>query len=82
MVSSEWAGWARTLQQKHMTGLVITLMEGFSPFRLILAQVMLGFSPFFNDGNSKTLRSFAELMENQSDSRSFVTFLREERTIE
>jgi hypothetical protein len=76
-----WCIWARTLQQKQLTGLAISLLEGFDPARLLISQVMLSVVPFLGQGGLSNFYSFACILEDKEKSRSFASFLREEKPL-
>jgi hypothetical protein len=71
-----WENWARTLQQNHLTGFVITLLEGASPVRMILAQTLFGVSPFFGTAQQASFRAFAETLDDSLQSQNFASFLK------
>lgn len=74
-----WADWAQTLQQKRLTGLVVTLLDGAGPIKILLSQVMMGFLPLFGQNREGSWHSFAEMLEDSAESRSFMTYLLEEK---
>lgn len=71
-----WENWARTLQQNHLTGFVITLLEGASPVRMILSQTLFGVSPFFGTDQQASFRAFAETLDDSQQSQNFASFLK------
>jgi hypothetical protein len=73
-----WQHWARTLQRNHLTGLVITLLEGAAPVRTIISQTLLGISPFFTNSVTQSLTVFAETLDNEKECQNFATFLETE----
>lgn len=73
-----WQRWARTLQRNHLTGLVITLLEGAAPVRTIISQTLLGISPFFTNSFTQSLAVFAETLDNEKECQDFATFLETE----
>jgi hypothetical protein len=81
MDQTHWENWARTLQQKQLTGLALTLLEGAGPLKLFLSQIMLGFSPFLGKAQSGSWQSFARLLEDQSECQSFASYLLEEKSL-
>jgi hypothetical protein len=75
-----WLNCAQTLQQKKMTGLAVTLLEGSGPIRLLFSQVMLGFLPLFVQNRESSWHSFAEMLEDPGECRSFTAYLLEEKS--
>jgi hypothetical protein len=73
-----WQIWARTLQRNHLTGFVITLLEGAAPVRTIISQTLLGISPFFTNSVTRSLSAFAETLDNEKECRDFASFLETE----
>jgi hypothetical protein len=71
-----WERWAQTLQQKHLSGFVLTLLEGVGPLKMILSQTLLGASVLMDEENRASFRAFAETLEDPLASRSFASFLR------
>lgn len=71
-----WEKWAQTLQQRHLSGLALTLLEGVGPAKMILSQVLLGISILLDNENRSSVRAFAETLEDPMESRSFGSFLR------
>jgi len=55
------------------------MLEGGGPFKSIIAQGMLAFSPFIGSNQQSSWSAFAEMLEDQDSSRSFADYLREER---
>jgi hypothetical protein len=77
-----WEKWAQTLQRKHLSGFVLTLLEGVGPLKMILSQSLLGASVLLDEKNRSSLRAFAETLEDPLASRSFATFLRTGKSYE
>lgn len=71
-----WQNWARTLQRNHLTGFVITLLEGAAPVRMILSQTLFGVMPFFDTDRRDSFRAFAETLDDAQESRNFASFLK------
>jgi len=78
MNQSYWEIWARTLQQKKLTGLAVTLLEGTGPLKTLLSQVMMGIMPLINQTSESSWQSFAEMLEDPAECRSFMAYLYEE----
>lgn len=79
MSSDDWSGWTGKFQRGHLTSIVLSLMEGMGPLRIILAQGMLAFSPFFGRGVDSSWTAFAEILEDPEKSRTFAEHLRQEK---
>jgi hypothetical protein len=75
-----WKNWAQTLQHTKMTGLAITLMEGSGPLKIFLSQVLMGFLPLFCQNQESSWHSFAEMLEDPLECRSFTAYLLEEKS--
>lgn len=71
-----WEKWAQTLQQRHLAGLALTMLEGVGPVKMILSQALLGVSILMDNENRTSVRAFAETMEDPLLSVSFASFLR------
>jgi hypothetical protein len=76
-----WEEWAQTLQQKKLTGLVVSLLEGTGPLKILLSQAMMGFLPLFTQTRDGSWQSFAEMLEDTKECRSFMTYLLEEKNL-
>lgn len=70
--------WAQSLQQKHLGGVALTILEGAGPMKLFLSQMMLSTATFFGGSNRETWQAIAEMLENEKESREFAQILREE----
>lgn len=79
MAQKYWADWAQTLQQNRLTGLFVTLLDGAGPIKILLSQVLMGFLPLFGQNPGGSWHSFAQMLENSTESRSFMTYLLEEK---
>jgi hypothetical protein len=77
MDQGRWPIWARTLQQKRLIGLAITLLEGSGPIRMLIAQAMMGITPLINQTRESSWYSFAEMLEDAGECKSFVAYLLE-----
>jgi len=71
-----WEKWAQTLQQRHLSGFVLTLLEGVGPLKMVLSQTLFGASVLMNEETRSSFRAFAETLEDPQASRSFASFLR------
>jgi hypothetical protein len=54
------------------------MLEGGGPFKAVIAQGMLAFSPFIGSNHQSSWSAFAEMLECQESSRSFADYLRGE----
>ena len=75
-----WLNWARILQQRQLTGIAVALLEGSGPLKLFLSQVMMGFSPLFDQNHEGSWQSFAQMLEDPRECRSFTAYLLEEKS--
>jgi L-rhamnose mutarotase len=76
---SHWPSWASVLKKNGVKDLTILLLEGAGPFRILLAQAMYAGLPFFSQSNHlQSWKAFADLLDDPQESKSFVSFLREE----
>lgn len=75
----QWKNWAQTLQQKKLTGIAITLLEGSGPMKMFLSQIMLSISPLINQGSDSQWHSFARMLEDPQESKFFMDYLLEEK---
>ncbi|MCX6053498.1 MAG: hypothetical protein NTZ74_01010 [Chloroflexi bacterium] len=80
MDKTDWSVWARTLQQKQLTGVTLTLLEGAGPVRLILSQVLFSLTPFIGSKQTDSWTRIASLLEDPTECRSFASYLREEKS--
>jgi hypothetical protein len=78
MSNETWQHWAQSLQRNHLKGIALTLLEGAGPIKIILSQVMLSTAPFFAGSNRGDWQAVAEMLEDETMSRDFSKFLREE----
>lgn len=76
---SYWADWAQTLQQKRLTGLVVTILEGTGPLKILISQALMGLLPLFGQTRDGSWQSFAQMLEDSAECRSFTTYLLEEK---
>lgn len=75
-----WSDWVRNLQRRNMTGMALTLLDGVGPVRFIFSQLMLATLPFIDDPAHPSWKAFAEMIEDPQESRSFLAYLREEKS--
>ena len=76
---SNWNNWAQTLQQRNLSGFAITLLEGSGPIKMIFSQIMMSISPLINQTSDSQWQSFAQMLEDPIESRSFLAYLLEEK---
>jgi hypothetical protein len=75
-----WPEWARLLQRWGLDGLTAALLESAGPLTILLAQLVYFSQPFLRGVlPGSRLQALALLFEDQEESRSFATFLREEK---
>jgi hypothetical protein len=79
MESHLWSDWSGKFQRAHFPTVILAMLEGGGPFKSIIAQGMLAFSPFIGSNQQSSWSAFAEMLEDQDSSRSFADYLREER---
>jgi hypothetical protein len=78
---SYWPEWARTLQRWGLNEFVAALLEAAGPLSIFLAQaVYLGEPLLSGIVSGSRLQALAGLFEDQEESRSFATYLREENS--
>jgi len=78
---SYWEEWALNLQRWGLREIAASLLEAAGPLTILLAQAVYVGQPFLNGQLAgERLQSLAQLFENPAESRSFATFLREERS--
>jgi hypothetical protein len=80
MSEDTWKKWAQSLQRNHLKGFALTLLEGVGPLKMVLSQVMLSTTPFVGGSRREDWQAFAEMLENDQDSKRFAATLREEKT--
>ena len=74
-----WAAWASRLQHWGLGSFAATLLESAGPLKLLGAQLVYMGQPTLNGLlPNEQLSALANLLENDTDSRSFVKVLREE----
>jgi hypothetical protein len=74
-----WPTWAQFLQDRGARELVASLLEGAGPLRIIVSQLMFAGRPFLGSGSTANQwQAFADLLDDQEKTTSFVSFLREE----
>ena len=71
--------WARSLQHSHWKGLLLSILDGGGPLKVILAQLMLGGAPFMSPDVQKQWQSAAEILEDDQKSRQLSRMIREEK---
>ncbi len=78
---SFWPEWARFLQQSGLSEIVAALLEAAGPLNILLAQMVQAGQPLLSQVIAQErLQALVTLFEDQEESRSFATFIREERS--
>lgn len=77
----QWKIWAQTLQQRKLTGIAVSLLEGSGPMKMFLSQIMLSLSPLINQGSESQWHSIARMLEDPQESKSFMTYLLKEKIL-
>jgi hypothetical protein len=76
-----WRGWASTLQRWGIKEGVASLLESAGSLAVFLAQIVYLSQPLLSGSvSTPALQAFARVLENPSDRREFVSFLREAPT--
>lgn len=76
---SFWYEWARFLHRWGLTEFAAVLLETAGPLNVFLATAVYAGRPFLSQViPEERLSALAGLIENQEESRSFATFIREE----
>lgn len=69
-----WHRWAESLRRYQLHDLVASFLEAGSPLALLGAQAIYFSGGFFRNNQ---LDALAEMLENESETRAFVSFLNE-----
>ncbi len=72
--------WAQTLQQSHLKGFVLSLVESAGPLRTILAQIIYSGAPFVSMNMQHKWQLAAEILEDDEKSQELSRLIREENT--
>ena len=73
-----WQVWASSLQQWGITEWVASLLEAAGPLTILGAQIFYLGQPLFSRTLSEThLEAMARLLEDSTQTREFINFLRE-----
>lgn len=76
-----WNRWAQLLQRFGLQQAAAVFLEAAGPLTWFTAQVVYLGQPFLDGSQPEgQWQALARLLENQTESRSFATFLREEET--
>lgn len=76
---SFWPDWAHFLHHYGLSDIAAALLEAAGPLNVFLAQAVYAGRPFLNrSGSVEHLDALAGLFEDQEESRSFASYLREE----
>jgi hypothetical protein len=77
---SSWEAWARNLQRWGVREFVAALLDAAGPITILLAQLIYVGQPLMQGIiPGDRMQALARLFDNPEESRSFATFLREER---
>ena len=77
---SSWEAWARNLQRWGMREFAAALLDAAGPITILLAQLIYFGQPLMRGIiPGDRMQALARLFDNPEESRSFATFLREER---
>jgi hypothetical protein len=78
---SSWEAWARNLQRWGLREFVAAFLDAAGPMTILLAQVIYFGQPLVRGmAPGDGMQALARLLDSPGESRSFATFLREERT--
>jgi hypothetical protein len=78
MDSHYWSDWMGKFQRGHFTSVILALLDGGGPLKMILAQGMLAFTPFLGVSEDSSWQAFAEMLEDPASSRLFAAYLHQE----
>jgi len=79
MNSDHWSGWMGKLQRRHLTSIVLPVLDGVGPLTVLLAQGMLAVSPLIDQKGHSEWVAFAEMLEDPLGSRQFAEWIRQEK---
>lgn len=79
MNSDHWSGWMGKLQRRHLTSIVLPVLDGAGPLKVLLAQGMLAVSPLIDQKGHSEWVAFAEMLEDPVSSRQFAEMMRQEK---
>jgi len=73
-----WINWSRVLHRWGISEGVASVLEGAGSFSLLAAQVLYLSQPLLSGViSARSLQAFAQMLENPTEKRAFVSFLRE-----
>ncbi len=76
---SFWPSWANFLNEKGAKSLVITILEGAGPLRILAAQILYAGIPLLRGSTPLSQwQALADMLNDGGESKSFISFLREE----
>jgi len=76
-----WINWARALQRRGMKEGFASALEATGSLSILFAQVLYLSQPLLSGTiSSHSLHAFAQVLENPTDRREFISFLREAPT--
>jgi len=67
------------LQRRHLTSIVLPVLDGVGPLKVLLAQGMLAVSPLIDQKGHSEWVAFAEMLEDPLGSRQFAEWIRQEK---
>lgn len=73
-----WPAWVRFLHRWGLDEPFAALIETSGPLKLLFAQLIYLGQPLFGSGSTQKWQAFANLLENEAESRSFAAFIRKE----
>jgi hypothetical protein len=72
---SFWPAWLGSLQQKKLNLWVAWVLDAAGPLNLLGAQFVYLAAPFL--GNTEQSKALACILEEETETRAFISFLRE-----
>jgi len=77
-MQSSWSTWASFIRQHRLEGLVTWLLESAGPLNVIGAQALIFGAPLLQPAlNPVQIESITRLLEDPSEGRDFISFLKE-----
>lgn len=79
---ASWEDWAQFLHQHDLQRPVAFLLEAAGPLNMLMAQMIYLGSPLLASGRmADRLQSFAQLLEDPDQVRSFAAYLKQENNL-
>lgn len=66
-------------KRRHLTSIVLSVLDGVGPLKVLFAHGMLAFTPFIHQQAHSSWIAFAEMLEDPVESRTFADQLRQEK---